>query len=262
MPKGLPKNDLGINAGLRQRVADQPPDGVLLSVHLAHQLQEFIADNSLKPGERLPSERELSARYGVSRTVVRDALAGLEQRGVVVSRTGSGTYVRDGSGVAVSDVLSSMLRRDNTSLVELLDTRRLIEVDNAERAAHHAAAEHIAEMSEAIERMRASHGPLELAEADAAFHGAVSKAGGNRVLTTILGGLREMLVEGMVIGTAAPGAREAALREHAAILDAVKKGNKALARKRMTEHLAGSYREWVKAGFIIEDPKPPGDTPA
>ncbi len=237
-----------------------PPDGAPLSVWLADQIVELIVAEELKPGSRLPSERELAVRYGVSRTVVRDATAGLEQRGVVAARPGSGTFVRDGSRAAMGDVLDSMLRQDNTSLIELLEARHLIEVHNAANAARRAPAESLAEMAAAIERMRASRGPLELAEADADFHAAVASAGGNRVLAAVLGGLRHMLVEGMVIGLRAPGARESAIREHMAILDAARSQDHVLARQRMTKHLDDSYDEWTRAGFLPRTSRPSAKT--
>lgn len=222
----------------------------LLSERVALLIERFIADRDLRPGNRLPPGRELSDRYGVSRTVVRDAIAILEQRGLVEARTGSGVYVRDGGSDAVADVLGQMLRRNAISLLELMETRHLLEVHNARLAARQAAAAHLEDMAEAIVRMEEAGSAQRFVEADVAFHEALAAAAGNRVLTAFLQSLRPLLLHGMMIGTGVAGAREAAVREHTALLAAIRRGEGAAAKTAMAAHLRRGYEEWVQAGFV------------
>ena len=238
-------------AGRRRSLpVDLAGDHGSLSERVAHQIEQLIVGDNLRPGDRLPSERELTGRYGVSRTVVRDAIAALEQRGLVKARPGSGIFVCDRSSAAVADVLGLMLRRHSISLPELMETRKLLEVYNAAMAARRGAPAPLAAAGEAIERMRAARGPVEFVEADVAFHEMLGQAAGNRVLAAFLSSLRPLLFDGMLIGTVLEGAREAAIREHAAILDAVRAHDADAARRLMHDHLRRSYTEWAQAGYV------------
>ncbi len=228
-----------------------PPSGTgLLSSWLAQQIEHLVVERGLNPGDRLPSERELASSFGVSRSVVRDAVGALEQRGLVRARTGSGIYVSDGGKAAVADVLGHMLRREVISLPELMETRRLVEIHNAGMAAQRAAPEAVEALADALERQRRSSGPLELVETDVAFHEILSQAAGNTVLAMLLSSLRPLLMEGMFLGTVLEGSREAAIREHHAILDAVRARDADAARGHMSDHLIRSYREWEEAGYL------------
>ncbi len=222
----------------------------LLGERVARSIERFVVERDLKPGDRLPSGRELTERFGVSRTVVRDAIAILEQRGLVETRAGSGVFVRDGGSEAVADVLGQMLRRNAISLSELMETRQLLEVHNASRAARRPGAAGLEAMAAAIARMAAAEGPLQFVAADVAFHEALAEAAGNRVSAALLRSLRPLLLQGMLIGTAVDGAREENIAEHGAMLAAIREGNSQLAREIMAGHLRRGIAEWVQAGFI------------
>ncbi len=239
-----------LNGGLLTIEQDSASGGELLSGKLARQVEQLIIDRGLEPGDRLPSERELAAMFGVSRSVVRDAIASLEQRGLVKARTGSGIYVRDGSKGAVADVLGHMLRREVISLPELMETRRLVEIHNAGKAAQRASPEALEALGSTLERQQGSVGPLDLVQADVAFHEVLSQAAGNKVLAMLLSSLRPLLMEGMLMGTVLEGARDVAIQEHIAIYDAVRTRDGEAARRQMSEHLRRSYREWADAGYL------------
>lgn len=223
---------------------------LLLSGRVATAIERAILDEGLQPGDRLPSGRELTERFGVSRTVVRDALAVLEQRGLVETRPGSGVFVRDGGSEAVSGVLGQMLRRSVISLPELMEARQLLEVHNAVAAARHATAGDLERMETAIAMMAEAVGPQGFVDADVAFHEALAEAAGNRVLTALVGSLRPLLVHGRLIGTALDGAREVAIGDHRAVLAAVRGGDREGASGVMSEHLRHSYDEWARAGYL------------
>lgn len=229
----------------------------LLGERVARAIERYVVEQDLQPGDRLPSGRELTERYGVSRTVVRDAIAILEQRGLVEARAGSGVFVRDGGSAAVAGVLGQMLRRNAISLPELMETRQLLEVHNASRAARRASPEDIDAMRASIERMAKATGPLQFVEADVAFHEALAEASGNRVLSSLLRSLRPLLLQGMLIGTALDGAREAAIVEHTAIVEAIRRQDGGTARAIMENHLRRGFNEWIQAGFIDRGTLPP-----
>ena len=230
--------------------ANQGSKRSLLSERVAQQIERFIVDQQLKPGDRLPSGRDLTSRYGVSRTAVRDAVAILEQRGLVETRPGSGIFVCDGGSEAVADVLGQMLRHNAISLPELMEARGLLEIHNTAMAARSAAPADFEALAEAIREMERAPGPLGFVEADVAFHEVLAQAGGNRVLAAFLRSLRPLLLRGMLIGTNLKGAREAAVREHTAILDAVQAGDVDVARRHMESHLRRSYDELAQSGYV------------
>ena len=96
-------------------------------------------------------------------------------------------------------------------------------------------------------------------ETDVAFHEILSQAAGNKVLAMLLSSLRPHLMEGMLLGTVLEGSREAAIREHAAIYEAVRAHDGEAARGFMSEHLRRSYREWAEAGYLPLDSSFTGD---
>lgn len=219
----------------------------LLGARIAQSIERLIIERDLKQGDRLPSGRELTERFGVSRTVVRDAISTLEQRGLLETRPGSGVYVTDGSSGAVTDVLGQMLRQDAISFPELMEARQLLEVHGAVSAARYATAGDLSEMGVAITGMRSARGSTSFVDADVTFHEVLGRSAGNRVLAAFLKSLRPLLLQGMLVGTSLGGARETAIREHTAILRAIADHDEQLVRELMADHLQRSYEEWRQA---------------
>lgn len=223
------------------------PKRGLLSARVADLIERHIVQRGMAHGDRLPAGRDLAAKFGVSRTVVRDAIAMLEQRGLLESRPGSGVFVADGSTQAVADVLGQMLRLDAISFDELAEMRHLLEVHSAVAAVSRASPEHVAALAESIARMEQARGAVAFVEADVAFHEELGRAAGNRVLSAFLESLRPLLLQGMLAGTRLAGAREAAVREHAGILEAIRSQDEAAVRRLMEAHLESSAQEWREA---------------
>jgi len=224
------------------------PKPSLLSGRVADIIERHIVREGMKQGDKLPSGRELAELIDVSRTVIRDAISILGQRGLLEARPGSGVYVADGSSQAVRDVLGQMLRRDAISFDELAEVRRLLEVHSAVVAATRATPIHIDTMSMLISKMKNARGALAFVEADVEFHEVLGRASGNGVLIAFLESLRPFLVQGMLAGTRLEGAREVALNDHAAILDAIRNHHESQVRTLMTDHLERSSQEWLDAG--------------
>jgi GntR family transcriptional repressor for pyruvate dehydrogenase complex len=222
----------------------------LLSDRVAGQIERIMQDEALRPGDRIGSGRELAERFGVSRTVIRDALAALQQRGLVEQRPGVGVFVRDGSREVVANLLGQMLRFETVTLRELFDARFVIEEFNAKQAARNATEVEFTRLNELVEQMERARNGRQFIEADVEFHEALAEAAGNRVFTAILRGLHPVLIDSMNHGLGVEGARAAALIDHRAILEAIIRRDSAAAERAMREHLEHGRRELEETGFL------------
>ena len=213
-----------------------------LPEQVADQVQRLIVAESLCPGDRLPSERGLAERLGVSRTVVREAVRVLSVRGLVEAKPGSGTYVRELStdDVAAPIGLLLKLRRAPNRYSDLHEVRRTLEVDIAGIATERATGEDIAAMQAAIEGMAAHVGDAErFAQYDLAFHSALAAATHNDLYTVLLAPITDLLLEFRLsaYNYDAQGAIEGGLTYHREVLRRVQAGDPEASRQAMREHL-------------------------
>lgn len=228
MPPGV-KGQTG-RTRLRDRAADE--------------LRDMVLCGGLGPGERLPPERELCARLGVSRTVVREALNLLEARGLISIEHGRGAVVSGGEPRAVRDTLGLLLRVRPSKLWELLEMRRILEVGVAGLAAERAGAEEKSAMRDALDAMRDSiEAPEGYVDADVEFHALLARAARNEVLLTMLEPVVDLLRASRRVSATRPGAAPRALEEHERILGRVEDGDAAGAREEMRVHLANTAED-------------------
>lgn len=205
---------------------------------VAAQIQQQIADGTLRPGDHLPSERELSEAFGVSRASVRDAIRVLELAGLVVPRQGEGTVIRDLTMDSVASPLASALVRRKDLLADLLDARRIIEPALAYRAAEHATAEDIAAMEEIVVRQEAKVRAGEPGiEEDTAFHDRLARAARNQVILKVIDVLMDLLREGRARGFQAQGRPQRSVDGHRRILAAMRRRDPQGAMRAMEQHL-------------------------
>jgi GntR family transcriptional regulator, transcriptional repressor for pyruvate dehydrogenase complex len=205
----------------------------------ADQLLEMVISGGLEAGERLPPERELCARLGVSRTVVREALNLLEARGLISIEHGRGAVVSDGNPRAVRDALGMLLRLQPKTLWELLEIRKILEVEVAGLAAERAGPDDVAAMHLQLDRMRGSIDvPEGYVDADVEFHALLAQGTRNEVLLTMLEPVVELLRASRRVSAARPGNALRALGEHEQILRRVEARDAAGAREEMRTHLA------------------------
>ncbi len=205
---------------------------------VAARIQRLILEGELRPGDRLPTERELAERFGVSRTSVRDAIRMLELMGLVEPRQGEGTVVRDLSPDAIVTPLASLLVRSRDLLADLLDVRKMIEPHLAARAAVHATEEEVARLGAILERQRAKVAQGELAvEEDSEFHYTIATASRNRVILRILDVLMDLLKTSRERSLQVPGRLQRSLEGHARILEAIRRRDPAAAEAAMRRHL-------------------------
>ncbi len=202
------------------------------------QIQRLILEGRLRPGDRLPPERELAERFGVSRTSVRDAIRVLELMGLVEPRQGEGTVVRDLSPDSLVHPLASLLVRNRGLLADLLDVRKMIEPHLAARAARHASPDDVARMEAILARQesRVRMGQLAIEE-DSQFHEAIATAARNRVILRILDVLMDLLRTSREQSLQVPGRLQRSLDGHRRILEAIRRRDPEAAEAAMRRHL-------------------------
>jgi GntR family transcriptional repressor for pyruvate dehydrogenase complex len=220
-----------------------------LSNRVSREIEQAILKNRLEPEARLPTEGELCRSFGVSRTVVREALQQLAARGLVHSVAGSGSYVASSN---LSDLerclaLLSKLHADQNAFLELLDLRLLIETELAGRLAAGPTPESLAALRKALAAMKANVDDCEaFASADTAFHRTIVDGVGHELFAAIWKPLaplaRRYGLETYDSRTTANGA----IREHRAILRNIVEGNVDGAREAMQEHLISSRRHFLE----------------
>jgi GntR family transcriptional repressor for pyruvate dehydrogenase complex len=205
---------------------------------VAAQIQKQIADGTLRPGDRLPSERELAEAFGVSRASVRDAIRVLELAGLVVPRQGEGTVVRELTHDSVVSPLASALVRRKDLLADLLDVRRIIEPALAHRAAERATDDDIQAMEEILQRQGAKVRKGEPGiDEDTAFHYRLATAARNQVILKVMDVLMDLLREGRARALQVQGRPQRSLEGHRRILAAVRRRDPVAARRAMEQHL-------------------------
>lgn len=211
-----------------------------LYTQVADQIEQLIADESLHPGDKLPGEREMAERMGVSRTVVREAIRVLGVRGLIVVKTGCGTYVQEPSAKNAAASIERLLKLRQTSepFTHIHEVRRMIEVETAGLAAERATDEDIAGLQSTIEGMSASQtDPDTYIKYDQAFHEGLAEATHNSLFNVLLSPISDLLHQVILMSVQAPGALDAGLAHHRNILERVQQRDPEAARQAMRDHL-------------------------
>jgi GntR family transcriptional repressor for pyruvate dehydrogenase complex len=205
---------------------------------VAEQIQRLIASGALSPGDRLPPERELAAKFGVGRSSLRDAIRTLEVMGIVESRHGSGTVVRDLSTDSLVVPLASVLAHKRELVAELLDVRRMIEPALAARAAANATEEELSRLEDILQRQaeKVRRGERSIEE-DSEFHYAIALAARNSVVLQVLDVLMDLLRESRTRSLQVKGRPERSCAGHQRILRAIKRRDGPAAEAAVRKHL-------------------------
>jgi GntR family transcriptional repressor for pyruvate dehydrogenase complex len=201
-------------------------------------VRRLIEKGGLRPGDRLPGERDLAQEIGVSRPSVRSGLEALEAMGVVVSRRGAGTFIADGPPDLGTEPLSLLASLHHFTPGEMFEARLVLEVGIAGLAAGNAGPEHLAAMAEETAEMFASlEDPAAFLRHDVRFHRAVAAGCGNRVLAALM----EMVAAQFYELRKETVERARNLRDsaemHRRIFRAIRARDADAARLAMTEHL-------------------------
>jgi GntR family transcriptional repressor for pyruvate dehydrogenase complex len=201
------------------------------------QLRDQIVRGAWPPGSKIPSENELTRRLGVSRVSLREALQNLASLGLLESRQGGGTYVKEYSGEILFNPLFPMLALDKTDVLNVLEYRRIVEKGAAALAAEKAGTKEIEELEAAYhEMMRQKKDAHAFARADLDFHLALARATGNPIVIKVNDIIRNILSASMDKIVLSLGVRDG-LSYHRRILDAIKAHDAGLAESLMEEHI-------------------------
>lgn len=215
-----------------------------LSQSVVRQIEALILQGVLRPRERLPSERELADRFGVSRPSLREAIAELEAAGLLVTRPGSGIYVAEVLGSAFSPALIRLFSTHDDAAGDYVAFRRDLEGLAAERAARVGSDTDLRVIGSVYARMEAAHAkrdPSDEAALDAEFHMSVIEAGHNVVMLHMMRSMFDLLREGVFYNRQLlfrqRQTREMLLDQHRAIRDAILSRDPAAARAAVEAHM-------------------------
>lgn len=209
-----------------------------LPEEVANRLLTLIRERELRPGTKLPAERSLAGMMDVSRPVVREALRALSLMRVVDIRQGDGTYVTSLEPRQLIAHLDFVFAKDSVALAQLLEARRVVEVGNARLAAFRITESEIAALGDLVASLAGCiDDPDRFSELDIALHEAVCAAANNFLLAQFMNIVSTL---GKVSRERTGGlrtVREAALRDHRRILDALRAHDPDAAQRAMLEHL-------------------------
>jgi len=202
------------------------------------QVQDIISDGLLRPGDKLPPERELAEMLHVSRGSLREAILALESMGLVEPRHGEGTVIRDLSAAPLVNQLSAMLVQKRALVGELLEFRLMIEPTLAARAATNATKEEIAHLEEILKRQKIKVDQGELAvDEDSKFHYAIAQAARNSVVLKVLDVFMDFLRDSRELSLQVEGRPQKSLNSHRRILSAIARKDPAAAETAMRTHI-------------------------
>jgi len=216
-----------------------------LSQSVVRQIELLILRGILRPGERLPSERELSETMGVSRPSLREAVAELRARGLLASRAGAGIFVADVLGSAFSPALIRLFATHTEAVFDYVAFRRDLESLAATRAAQLASDTDLQVIAAVFDKMEAAHSkrnPADEAMLDAEFHLAIVEASHNVVMLHMMRSMFQMLREGVFynrqIMFKQRTTRIDLLNQHRAINDALQARDPNAARASIDAHMS------------------------
>lgn len=203
---------------------------------VAHRIMVIIGSGELKPGDVLPSERDLANSFRVSRAVVREALGMLAVRGLIKIHQGKPTIVNDVASWNTLDPQVLLLLRKASTFHELMELRFMVEPEAAALAAERATDEEIANLRPLLDPSH-NASPERHVEADTAFHHAIARATHNAVLLIVMSSVIDLLRESRWLTFQAPGAIPLGADWHNAIMEALEKHAPEAAREAMLGHL-------------------------
>ncbi|WP_299801071.1 FadR/GntR family transcriptional regulator [uncultured Maribacter sp.] len=208
------------------------------------QLRDLMNNKNLEPGDKLPSERMLSDKFGVSRSNVREAIQKLEFYGILISKPQSGTFVADIGQIAVNGMVNDILRLEEPDFKSLVETRILLELKTVRLAARRRTDADLKQLKSALDayRKKVENGEDAVQE-DLLFHLAIAKASGNSTMNTFMLIITpEILTNFEKYHVCDKNMAFRGIEEHQDIFDAIEKQNPQLAKAKMKVHFKNLYQ--------------------
>ena len=208
------------------------------------QIRDLINLKNLEPGDKLPSERMLSEKFGVSRSNVREAIQKLEFYGLLNSIPQSGTFVANIGVIAMNGMIEDILRLEDPDFKSLVETRILLELKTVRLAALRRTDEDLQEMKNTLDAYTEKVLNNEDAvQEDLLFHLAISKASGNSTMNTFMLIITpEIITNFEKYHVCDKSLAQKGIAEHQAIYEAIKNQNPQLAKQKMKEHFSVLYQ--------------------
>ena len=209
-------------------------------------LIELIRGEDFPPGSRLPSEMNMASRFGVSRTVIREAISRLKSEGLVESRQGSGVFVREGNMDAPFRIDPNIMDSIQ-SVLQVVELRLALEGEIAGFAAKRRTAAQVKAISQALKQIEIDESEgKDGVDADIAFHRSIAEATGNPQFLALIEFLFNFLKNATAITRSYEATKETLSREvkeeHAAIIDAISRQDPVAARAAARKHMEGASR--------------------
>jgi GntR family transcriptional regulator, transcriptional repressor for pyruvate dehydrogenase complex len=216
-----------------------------LYTRIAEHVRKLIETDQLRPGERLPAERDLSEMLGVSRVPIREAMRTLAAQGLIEIRRGQGMFVTDRAVDATIDHFATVLLRQRAAFRELFAVRRLLEPAAAEWAATGAQPDDLANLQRIVDDLVAAvrSDPVDfdaIGERDAQLHIEIAAVSGNRVLLRIMQAIQDLHRDQLETSLRYNGRLDDTIKDHRRIVDALVNRDPGEARAAMLDHLANS----------------------
>jgi len=208
-------------------------------------LMDLIKDGKVKPGERFPTEKELIARLGVSRTCVREAIKALQALRLITVRPKTGATLQEPSAAALfnADLFSAAAHSERTDV--LMEFRKIVETGLASLAAEKAHSDDLSAIAKTIEQYeQALRERMPPYRADIDFHVAVATASKNPLGRMVLENIAKPLAQQLLLANSVPNAPEEGLRDHLKIFGAISERNPGKARAAMRLHMENAERYW------------------
>lgn len=222
----------------------QKKEGLSLQKTIISKIADLINFKNLETGDKLPSERMLSEKFGVTRSNIREAIQKLEFYGILESKPQSGTFVANIGIVAMNGMIEDILRLDDPDFKSLVETRILLELKTVRLAALRRTEEDLEKMKSALDAYTAKVLKGEDAvQEDLLFHLAIAKASGNSTMNTFMLIITpEIITNFEKYHVCDKGLASKGIDEHQAIYDAIKSQEPKLAKQKMKEHFSVLYQ--------------------
>ena len=224
---------------------------ISISEEIAKQIMDLISNGDLKPGQRLPSERELCENFGASRSSLREALRCLSIVGVLNARVGEGTSVAADGEKFLRKIIEWRLITERHDIENLLKVRIALEGLSAANTALYGSQEDFDKVQGLLNKMQASiRDEKRFAALDLEFHLTLAKASGNLLLADLISLIRSQLAKTLSKVLHLPNALDLSYAEHIAVFEAIQRRDAEAAQHAMHAHLEAALRRYADSALI------------
>lgn len=226
-----------------RRIAKVP-----LSEDIAQQIMGLIASGDIKPGQRLPGERELCKQFGVGRSSLREALRCLAIVGVLDVRVGEGTFLAPDGERFIGKIIEWRVITERRNVENLFELRLALECDLAAYAAARGTDSHFDRLSAVLGKMEScTENRKQFAPLDLEFHLIIAEASNNTLMYDLLMMIRSQLEHGLMRVVSLPGGTDLAYKQHLEIFDAIRRHDQDKAKAQMRAHIQAALERYRKA---------------